>query len=146
METIRFFNTTTPYSELNYLLGSKTEQVIEVMHTHNIKPNWNASFNTAPLILRGFLRIKKQMIIITSFRHGMKPTQNGTIISLSFLPIICSLRKMEGFKQTRIICTILNLLKTVLTSQQISAEMNPIAQIFSHQKYSQEPAIASSLH
>ena len=43
-EAIRFFNTTRPYSELNYLLGSRTEQVIEVMHTQNIRPSWNASF------------------------------------------------------------------------------------------------------
>lgn len=43
-EAIRFFNTTRPYTELNYLLGSRTEQIIAVMHTQNIKPNWNASF------------------------------------------------------------------------------------------------------
>src|SRR5436190_12186289 len=43
-EATRFFNTTRPYSELNYLLGSRTEQIIEVMHTQNIRPNWNASF------------------------------------------------------------------------------------------------------
>jgi hypothetical protein len=43
-DAIRFFNTTRPYSELNYLLGSRTEQVAEVVHTQNVKPNWNASF------------------------------------------------------------------------------------------------------
>ncbi len=43
-EATRFFNTTRPYSELNYLLGSRTEQIIEVIHTQNIRPNWNASF------------------------------------------------------------------------------------------------------
>jgi hypothetical protein len=42
--SMRFFNTTRPYSELNYLLGSKAEQVIEVMYTQNITPNWNGSF------------------------------------------------------------------------------------------------------
>jgi hypothetical protein len=41
---IRFFNTTRQYSELNYFLGTRTEQIIEVLHTQNIKPNWNASF------------------------------------------------------------------------------------------------------
>src|SRR5436190_10990325 len=35
-ETIRFFNTTRPYTELNYFIGSRTEQVVEAMHTQNI--------------------------------------------------------------------------------------------------------------
>jgi hypothetical protein len=39
----RFYNTTRPYSELNYLLGSKSEQYIRLMHTQNIRPNWNFS-------------------------------------------------------------------------------------------------------
>ena len=41
-ERVRYFSTTRPYTELNYLLGSKVEQVIEILHTQNIKPNWNA--------------------------------------------------------------------------------------------------------
>lgn len=43
VDETRFFNTTRPYSELNYLLGSKSEQFIRLMHTQNIRPNWNAS-------------------------------------------------------------------------------------------------------
>jgi len=42
--SIRFFNTTRPYSELDYLLGSKAEQIIGVMYSQNITPNWNGSF------------------------------------------------------------------------------------------------------
>lgn len=40
-ERARYFQTTRPYSELNYLLGSRAEQVIELMHTQNIRPQWN---------------------------------------------------------------------------------------------------------
>jgi hypothetical protein len=40
----RFYNTTRPYAELNYLLGSKSEQLIRLMHTQNLKPNWNMAF------------------------------------------------------------------------------------------------------
>ncbi|MEJ7768850.1 MAG: putative porin, partial [Chitinophagaceae bacterium] len=40
----RFFNTTRPYSELGYLLASKTEQMINLLHTQNITPDWNAAF------------------------------------------------------------------------------------------------------
>lgn len=40
----RFYNTTRPYSEIGYMIGSKAEQLIQVLHTQNIKPNWNAAF------------------------------------------------------------------------------------------------------
>ena len=43
-EAVRFFNTTRPYTELAYLLGGRTEQIIELTHTQNIKPNWNGLF------------------------------------------------------------------------------------------------------
>ncbi|HEY6502520.1 MAG TPA: putative porin [Chitinophagaceae bacterium] len=40
-EKARFFHTTRPYSEVSYQLASRSEQLIELMHTQNIKPNWN---------------------------------------------------------------------------------------------------------
>ncbi len=40
----RFYNTTKPYSELGYLLGAKTEQIIDLLHTQNVLPNWNMAF------------------------------------------------------------------------------------------------------
>jgi hypothetical protein len=39
----RFYTTTRPYSEVAYLLGTKSEQMIQLQHTQNIRPNWNAS-------------------------------------------------------------------------------------------------------
>ncbi|HSZ86079.1 MAG TPA: putative porin [Puia sp.] len=43
VDETRFYNTTRPYTELGYLLGSKKEQYIGIIHTQNIKPNWNAA-------------------------------------------------------------------------------------------------------
>jgi hypothetical protein len=40
----RFYQTTRPYTELYYLLGSKSEQMINILHTQNIKPNFNMAF------------------------------------------------------------------------------------------------------
>ena len=40
-EQARYYQTTRPYTELNYLLGSRAEQVIELIHTQNIRPQWN---------------------------------------------------------------------------------------------------------
>src|ERR1700730_18061328 len=43
-EDTRFYNTTRPYTELGYLLGSKAEQMINIVHTQNISRNWNFAF------------------------------------------------------------------------------------------------------
>jgi hypothetical protein len=40
----RFMNTTKPYTELGYMIGSKSEQQISILHTQNIRPNWNFVF------------------------------------------------------------------------------------------------------
>ena len=45
LENTRFFKTTKPFTQLTYLLGSGKEQVISVLHTQNIKPNWNAGID-----------------------------------------------------------------------------------------------------
>lgn len=59
LEKIRFFNTTRPFSEINYLLGSRVEQIIELLHTQNIKPNWNFSFQYRLINGPGFFKNQK---------------------------------------------------------------------------------------
>jgi len=44
VEQSRFYNTTKPYSEVGYLLGSNAEQMINAVVSENITRNWNASF------------------------------------------------------------------------------------------------------
>jgi len=44
IENTKFYQTTRPFSELGYLLGSKSEQMIDFVHTQNKKNNLNFSF------------------------------------------------------------------------------------------------------
>jgi hypothetical protein len=44
LEGTRIFQTTRPYTEFDYILGSRAEQTIQVLHTQNLKPTWNAGF------------------------------------------------------------------------------------------------------
>ena len=44
IDETRFYNTTKPYTELGYLIGSRAEQMINLTHSQNIKPNWNFEF------------------------------------------------------------------------------------------------------
>lgn len=52
----RLFTTTRPFTEIQYHLGSKLEQMIGLVHTQNIKPNWNASFQYRLINSPGFFR------------------------------------------------------------------------------------------
>jgi hypothetical protein len=55
-EDARFYNTTRPYSELHYLVGSKQEQGIGVLHTQNRGENFNFSFDYRKINSPGFFR------------------------------------------------------------------------------------------
>lgn len=85
-EAIRFFNTTRPYTELNYLLGSRTEQMVEVMHTQNIKPNWNAAFQYRFINSPGFFQnqhTNHNNILFSSWYEGKAKRYNNYFFVLA---------------------------------------------------------------
>lgn len=85
LDRIRFFNTTRPYTELGYVLGSRVEQILEVIHTQNIKPNWNASFQYRLINSAGFFKGQKtnhNNYLFTSWYQGISKRYNNYIIVL----------------------------------------------------------------
>jgi hypothetical protein len=44
VEDTKFYQTTRPFTELSYLIGSRSEQIVNIVHTQNIKPNFNMAF------------------------------------------------------------------------------------------------------
>jgi hypothetical protein len=52
----KLYNTTRPFTEIQYQIGSKLEQLIGLTHTQNIMPNWNASFQYRLVNSPGFFR------------------------------------------------------------------------------------------
>jgi hypothetical protein len=44
VEDTKFYQTTRPFTELGYMLGSQSEQMVNIVHTQNIKPNFNMAF------------------------------------------------------------------------------------------------------
>jgi hypothetical protein len=52
----KFYNTTRPLTEIQYQLGSRVEQQLGLLHTQNILPNWNASFQYRLINSIGFFR------------------------------------------------------------------------------------------
>ncbi len=59
VDSLRYFNTTHPYTEFTYQLGSKLEQMASIMHTQNIKPNWNFAFEYRKINSPGFYKIQR---------------------------------------------------------------------------------------
>lgn len=59
LETVPFYNTTKPYTELDYEIASKAEQIIEVLHTQNLKPYWNIGLHYRLISAPGIFRNQK---------------------------------------------------------------------------------------
>jgi hypothetical protein len=59
LDKVKFYNTTRPYSELNYMIASRSEQMIEILHTQNIKPNWNFLMQYRLINSPGFFKNQK---------------------------------------------------------------------------------------
>jgi hypothetical protein len=59
LENTRFYNTPRPYTELGYMIASQQEQMIDILHTQNVKPYWNVSFQYRMLSAPGIFRNQK---------------------------------------------------------------------------------------
>ena len=79
VEKARFFNTTRPYSELNYQLASQSEQMIQLIHTQNIKPNWNFLFQYRLIDAPGFFKNQRSNhnnYLLTSWYQSVNKRYN----------------------------------------------------------------------
>lgn len=84
-EKARFFNTTRPYSEINYQLASRSEQIIELLHTQNIKPNWNFLLQYRLINAPGFFKNQKtnhNNYLVTSHFESVNRRYNNYLILL----------------------------------------------------------------
>jgi len=64
---LNFYNATKPVSEVAYTAGSRQEQLIELFHTQNIKPNWNFSTRYRKINSLGYYQAQKNNIDNFSF-------------------------------------------------------------------------------
>lgn len=83
VDKARFFNTTRPYSELNYQLASRSEQIIELMHTQNIKPHWNFLLQYRLINAPGFFSNQKtnhHNYLVTSRYESVNKRYNNYFI------------------------------------------------------------------
>ncbi len=68
-DSLLYYNTTRPYSSFSYQLGSKLEQMLQVLYTQNIKPNWNFAVQYRKINSQGYYKIQR-----TNQDHGSLST------------------------------------------------------------------------
>jgi hypothetical protein len=86
LETIRFFNTTKPYTELAYMLGGRAEQIAEITHTQNVKPNLNILLQYRLINAPGFFKNQKtndNNYLITSWYQSINKRYNNYFVLLA---------------------------------------------------------------
>lgn len=85
LEDVKFYNATRPYTELGYALGAASEQLVSVVHTQNIRPNWNFSLNyrliNSPGVFRN-QRVNHNNYLFTSWYKGKKKRYNNYFVLL----------------------------------------------------------------
>ncbi len=103
LEDTRFLTTNKPYTKLTYLLGSRAEQQIGIMHTQNITPDWNAAFEYRLVNAPGFYnsqntnhknirfnsnfssKNRRYNAFLVALVNGIQSSENGGIVNDSFL-------------------------------------------------------------
>ncbi|HTN44739.1 MAG TPA: putative porin [Flavipsychrobacter sp.] len=59
LDSLKYYNTTNPYTQFVYQLASKQEQYASILHTQNIKPYWNFAFQYRKTTSPGFYKIQR---------------------------------------------------------------------------------------
>jgi hypothetical protein len=59
VDSLKYYNTNRPYSFFKFQLGSKLEQMAEIMHTQNVRPNWNFSFHYRKINSPGYYQLQR---------------------------------------------------------------------------------------
>lgn len=103
LENSRFFKTTRPFTQMGYQLASGKEQLIQILHTQNPKPNLNFGFEYRLINAPGFfvtqntnhsnLRLfsnyqsikKRYAVYFIMIKNSIRASENGGVESDTFL-------------------------------------------------------------
>lgn len=86
LDKVPVYNTTKPYTELSYTLATRAEQIIEILHTQNLKPYWNVSLHYRLINAPGTFRNQKtnhNNYLFTSWYQSPSKRYNNYFIILA---------------------------------------------------------------
>lgn len=59
VDSIKYYNTTNPYTVFSYQVAGRLENVAQVLHTQNVKPNWNIAAEYHKIVTPGYYKIQR---------------------------------------------------------------------------------------
>lgn len=59
VDSLNFYNTNRPYSAFTYQLGSRAEQMAQLLHTQNIQPDWNVAVEYRKISSPGNYKVQR---------------------------------------------------------------------------------------
>lgn len=104
-DSLLYYNTNRPYTSFSYQLGSKLEQMVHVLHTQNVRPNWNVAVQYRKTTSPGYYKIQRinhdNASLSTNYKsknqhyelfgaivyNKEQQDENGGIVSDSFLSL-----------------------------------------------------------
>ena len=79
-----FYNTTRPYTDVYYHMASQQEQVLDLLHTQNIKPSWNISVRYRKIGSPGFYKLQRSnhdLLSVNSIYRSENQKYQATLVS-----------------------------------------------------------------
>ncbi|PSK91092.1 putative beta-barrel porin [Taibaiella chishuiensis] len=85
LNNLAFYNTTRPYSAFSFMMGSKNEQNVEILHTQNISPNWNIAARLRYRSSQGFYNLQRSNNIGGSLSSNYQSTNQRYYMAAGFV-------------------------------------------------------------
>ncbi len=85
LDSLAFYNTTRPYSAFSFLLGSKNEQHVSLLHTQNISPRWNFAAAIRYVTSEGFYKQQKANNLSGSFSTNYQSENQRYYLAAGFV-------------------------------------------------------------
>ncbi len=98
-DSLKYYRARTPFTSLYYVSGTQAEQIFRVIHSQNIKPNWNVGADYFRIGARGIYRNqnadhlnaavftwyespkKRYNILVNGLFNTLKAEENGSVLN-----------------------------------------------------------------
>ncbi|GAA4460574.1 hypothetical protein GCM10023093_03490 [Nemorincola caseinilytica] len=59
VDSLKYYNTNRPYSVFSYQMAGRQENIASIMHTQNIRPNWNVAVEYRKISSPGYYQVQR---------------------------------------------------------------------------------------
>ena len=85
VDSLNYYNTNRAYSAFSFQLGSKLEQTASILHTQNIKPNWNFAVSYRKFNTPGFYNSERNNHDIAGLTTNYKSLDKHYVLNMAMV-------------------------------------------------------------